>query len=156
AFVRRHPQALAPVLKSGYEPGAPVISGGDAEGRQTQRILTVRSRNSAARCAAAATPRLPTTEAAACPRGNAGAPGGSDALADSLALPELLPEEQCGDPEADDDDRRPRLLPSDQTREAGAGVASQDRSHDHDQGRGPVDGAPNDEIGGGHAVDAHP
>src|SRR5262249_45988561 len=37
AFVRRHPLALASVLKSGCEPGAPVVPGGDAEGRQTRR-----------------------------------------------------------------------------------------------------------------------
>src|SRR5262249_20730716 len=75
AFVRR-PQALTSVPKSRCEPGAPVVPRGDAEARQPRRTVPVGCRLSAARCAAAATPRLLSTEAAACPQGNAGAPGG--------------------------------------------------------------------------------
>src|SRR5262249_58058762 len=48
-----------------------VVPGGAGEGRTPRPIVPVRCRMSAARCAAAATPRLLITEAAACPRGNA-------------------------------------------------------------------------------------
>ena len=77
AFVRRHPQALALVRKSREEPGAPVVPGGDPVGRQTRRARDWASTGLCRPAGAAAGMVSSTTEAAACPRGNAGAMGGS-------------------------------------------------------------------------------